>query len=91
MNRLFKLWRVGAQDLRMLFLALRQPNRPRWLLPATILLGLFALDPFNFAIPVLGIVDDLVLLPLLLRGLVKLATAAAAGTTKDDRTVVSVQ
>jgi uncharacterized membrane protein YkvA (DUF1232 family) len=28
-------------------------------------LGFFALEPFNFAIPVLGVIDDLFLLPLL--------------------------
>ena len=43
-----------------------------WLLPATLALGFFALEPFNLAIPVLGVVDDLILLPLLLHGLAKL-------------------
>jgi hypothetical protein len=48
----------------------------------------FAFEPLNFALPLVGVVDDLVLLPLLLRGLAKLA----AGTVRnrDDR-VVSVQ
>jgi uncharacterized membrane protein YkvA (DUF1232 family) len=45
------------------WLAVRHPNRPTWLLPATLALGFFALEPFNFAIPVLGVVDDLFLLP----------------------------
>ena len=72
MRRLFRLWRVGARDLRLLFFALRQPNRPPWLWPAALMLAFFALEPLNFAIPLLGAVDDLVLLPLLLRGLVKL-------------------
>ena len=39
--------------------------------PATLALTFFALEPFNFAIPVLGLVDDLFLLPLLLHGLAK--------------------
>ena len=53
-----------------------------------------ALEPFNFAIPVLGVVDDLVLLPLLLRALATIATRVIAlsstGRSRDDR-VVSVQ
>jgi uncharacterized membrane protein YkvA (DUF1232 family) len=73
MRRLFRLWRLSGQDLRLLWIALRRPNRPRWLLPATIALAFFALDPFNFALPFLGIVDDVLLLPLLLRLLAKLA------------------
>jgi hypothetical protein len=36
MRRLFRLWRLGARDLRLLWMALRHPNRPRWLIPATI-------------------------------------------------------
>jgi uncharacterized membrane protein YkvA (DUF1232 family) len=70
--RLLKLWRLGRQDLRLLWFALRHRSRPLWLWPATALLILYALDPANFAIPVLGLVDDLVLLPLALHLLVKL-------------------
>jgi uncharacterized membrane protein YkvA (DUF1232 family) len=70
---MFRLWRSSGQDLRLLWVALRNPNRPRWLLPATIVLAFFALDPLNFAIPVLGIVDDVFLLPLLLGLLAKFA------------------
>jgi uncharacterized membrane protein YkvA (DUF1232 family) len=75
MLRLLKLWRLLGNDARLLMVALRSPNRPRWLLPALLLLLVFALDPFNFAMPGLGIIDDLVLLPLLLRAIVKLAGA----------------
>jgi uncharacterized membrane protein YkvA (DUF1232 family) len=35
-------------------------------------LGVYALEPANFAIPLLGVVDDLVLLPLLLHGVARL-------------------
>ena len=66
------LWRVSRSDLRVLWLALRSPGRPRWLLPATLVLGLFALSPFNFALPVVGVLDDFVLLPLALHWLVRL-------------------
>ena len=69
MRRLFIIWRQGGRDLKLLWRALRHPDRPRWLLPATLLLAFFALDPLNLAMPVLGAVDDLVLLPLALRAL----------------------
>lgn len=35
-------------------------------------LGLYALDPLNFALPLAGIVDDLVLVPLLVHLVVRL-------------------
>ena len=37
-----------------------------WLLPAVGLLAFYALEPVNFALPVLGVIDDFLLLPLLL-------------------------
>lgn len=69
MRRLFIFWRQGGRDLKLLWRALKHPDRPAWLLPAAILLAFFALDPLNLAMPVLGVVDDLVLLPLALRAL----------------------
>jgi uncharacterized membrane protein YkvA (DUF1232 family) len=42
------------------------------LLPAAAALGFYALEPVNFAIPLLGIVDDFIFLPLLLHWLVKM-------------------
>jgi uncharacterized membrane protein YkvA (DUF1232 family) len=72
MRRLLLLWRVGRNDLRLLWFALRHPARPLWLLPVTALLALFALEPANFAIPLLGAVDDLVLLPMILHALLAL-------------------
>jgi uncharacterized membrane protein YkvA (DUF1232 family) len=73
--RLYRLWRLISQDARLLLLALRNPDRPRWLLPAVVLLALFALDPANLALPPLGLIDDLVLLPLLMHLLVRLSGA----------------
>lgn len=69
MRRLFIFWRRGGHDLKLLWRALKHPDRPRWLLPATVVLAFFALDPANLALPMLGAVDDLVLLPLALRAL----------------------
>lgn len=75
MYRLFRLWRRGGRDLRLLWFALRHRSRPGWLFPAAALLALYALEPFNFALPVIGLVDDFILLPLALRCLVKLLPA----------------
>jgi uncharacterized membrane protein YkvA (DUF1232 family) len=72
MYRLLRLWRLGGQDLRLLWFALRRRDRPVWLLPAVALLGLYALEPLNFAVPLLGVVDDFILLPLMVHWLVKL-------------------
>ncbi|MVC24880.1 hypothetical protein D6V10_20935, partial [Vibrio cholerae] len=66
MLRLLKLLRFVAKDLRLLLFALRHTRRPFWLAPAVIVLGLYALDPVNFAIPFVGAVDDFVLIPLVL-------------------------
>jgi uncharacterized membrane protein YkvA (DUF1232 family) len=94
MRRLFRLWRLSGQDLRLLWMALRHPDRPRWLILATIALAVFAVEPFNFAIPFLGIVDDVFLLPLLLRLLAKFAvpvTRVYIDPGSRDERVVSVQ
>jgi len=69
MRRLFIFWRQGGHDLKLLWRALKHPERPVWLLPAVVLLAFFAFDPANLALPVLGAVDDLLLLPLALRAL----------------------
>jgi uncharacterized membrane protein YkvA (DUF1232 family) len=71
MIRLLRLWRLGAADLRVLWFALRHRQRPVWLWPAAIIIALYALEPLNFAVPALGVVDDLVLVPLVLHLLVK--------------------
>lgn len=51
--------------------ALRHPDRPAWLVPAAVLLAFFALEPANLALPVLGAVDDFLILPLALRALLR--------------------
>ena len=71
MLRILRLWRLSGMDLRLLWFALRHGQRPIWLWPAVLILGWFALEPFNFAFPILGVMDDVILLPLLLHVLVK--------------------
>ncbi len=75
MQRLFRLWRMCGRDLRLFWYALQHSSRPLWLLPVAALLGIYAVEPANFAIPLLGVVDDLVLLPLILHGVVLLLPA----------------
>jgi uncharacterized membrane protein YkvA (DUF1232 family) len=76
LKRIFTLWRmVAGQDLRVLWFALRHQNRPGWLLPGLAGLALFAVEPVNFAIPMLGAVDEFVLVPLILHGMVKMLPA----------------
>lgn len=72
MIRLLRLWRLVAGDLRLLWFALRHPRRPIWLWPVAVILGLYALDPVNFALPFAGVVDDLILIPVLVHLVVKL-------------------
>lgn len=66
------LWRMSKADLRLLWFALRHPSRPAWLLPATLLLFVYAIAPFNFVLPLIGVVDDMVLVPLALHFLLML-------------------
>ena len=71
MKRIALLWKVVRDDLRVLLHALRRADRPRWLMPATALVALYAIDPFNVAVPFVGIVDDGVLVPLALHVMVR--------------------
>lgn len=76
LKRIFALWRVVAgQDLRLLWFAIRHEQRPGWLLPALAGLALFAVEPLNFTLPVLGAVDELILVPLVLHGMAKMLPA----------------
>ncbi len=42
------LWRVSRNDLRLLWFAARHPLRPGWLIPAAVMLALYAVSPVNF-------------------------------------------
>lgn len=71
MKRIALLWKLAKVDLHVLWSALRHPDRPVWLLPVTALLALYAMAPFNLAIPVIGLVDDGVIVPLALHMIVR--------------------
>jgi uncharacterized membrane protein YkvA (DUF1232 family) len=68
-KRLSILWSVIRGDARLLWFALRHPLAPRWLKPALAGVALYALSPVDLlpdALPLLGIADDLLLVPLAL-------------------------
>jgi uncharacterized membrane protein YkvA (DUF1232 family) len=85
-KRLTLLWTVLRGDARQLWFALRHPLAPTWLKLGTGLIVLYVLSPIDLVpdfIPVIGFVDDLVLVPLAIRFLLKrlppeIAHAAAA-------------
>ena len=68
------LWSVVRGDARLLWLALKHPLSPGWLKPAVALMVLYVLSPVDLipdVIPLLGLVDDVVLLPLAIRFVLK--------------------
>lgn len=85
-KRLTLLWTVLRGDARELWFALRHPAAPTWLKLGTALIVLYVLSPIDLIpdfIPGLGMLDDVVLVPLAIRWLLKhlpaeIAAAAAA-------------
>lgn len=73
-KRLTLLWTLVRGDARRLWFALRQPASPGWLKLGTALLVLYVFSPIDLipdVIPFLGAVDDLVLVPLAVRWMLK--------------------
>lgn len=85
-KRLALLWTVLRGDARQLWWALRHPQAPGWLKLGTALIVLYLFSPLDLVpdvLPFIGVVDDLVLVPLAIRFLLKrlpphIAEAAAA-------------
>lgn len=88
-KRLSVLWSVVRGDARLLWFALKHPQAPGWLKLGAVGIVLYLLSPVDLipdVVPVLGVVDDLVLIPLAIRFLlnrlpahVRTAAQAAAG------------
>jgi uncharacterized membrane protein YkvA (DUF1232 family) len=73
-KRLAVLWTIVRGDARLLWRALRHPLSPGWLKAGTALLVLYLVSPIDFVpdfIPFIGIVDDIVLVPLAIRWMLK--------------------
>ena len=74
LKRLTLVWTVLRGDARQLWFALRHPAAPSWLKWGTALIALYLFSPIDLipdVLPVIGIVDDLVLVPLAIRWLLK--------------------
>ena len=73
-KRLPLLWTVMRGDARQLWFALRHPQAPGWLKIGTLMIVLYVLSPIDLIpdfIPFVGFLDDIVLVPLAIRWLLK--------------------
>lgn len=73
-KRVTLLWTLLRGDARQLWFALRHPAAPGWLKLGTALIAIYLLSPIDLipdALPLIGVVDDLVLVPLAIRFLLK--------------------
>lgn len=85
-KRLSLIWTLFRSDARQLWFALRHPQAPGWLKIGTAMIVLYVLSPIDLipdVLPVIGVVDDLILMPLAIRWLLKrlpadIAQASAA-------------
>lgn len=71
-KRLSVLWSLARGDARRLWFALQHPRAPGWLKLGTAGVLLYLISPVDLipdVLPVVGIVDDLVLVPLAIRWL----------------------
>lgn len=78
-KRLALLWTVVRGDLLALWRALRHPLSPGWLKLATAGVALYLLSPVDLIpefVPFLGVVDDIVLVPLAIRFILNRLPAA---------------
>lgn len=83
-KRLTLVWALFKGDARQLWAALRHPGAPGWLKLGTGLLALYLVSPIDVIpdwIPFLGVVDDLVLVPLAIRWMLKRLPANVAAAT----------
>jgi uncharacterized membrane protein YkvA (DUF1232 family) len=85
-KRFTLLWSLVRGDARRLWLALRHPEAPTWLKVGTALIVLYVVSPIDLVpdvLPVIGVVDDLVLVPLAIRWLLnRLPPDIAAATAR---------
>ena len=73
-KRLTLLWTLLRGDARQLWFALRHPAAPPWLKVGTALTVLYLFSPIDLipdALPLIGVVDDLVLVPMAIRWMLK--------------------
>jgi uncharacterized membrane protein YkvA (DUF1232 family) len=71
-KRVSVLWSVVKGDARTLWFALQHPQAPGWLKIGTAAIVLYVISPIDLipdVLPVVGLVDDLVIVPLAIRWL----------------------
>ncbi|MDO9358638.1 MAG: YkvA family protein [Polaromonas sp.] len=87
-KRLTLLWVLLRGDARQLWFALRHPQAPGWLKWGTAGIALYLFSPIDLIpdmLPFFGIADDLVLVPLAIRFLLKRLPPEIAGASKERR------
>ena len=70
LKRLSLLWSLVKGDARLLWRAVRHPQSPGWLKFGTLGIALYLLSPIDVipdVIPFIGVLDDIVLVPLAIR------------------------
>jgi uncharacterized membrane protein YkvA (DUF1232 family) len=70
LKRLTLLWAVLRGDARLLWFALRHPSAPNWLKWGCALVAVYLFSPIDLIpdmLPLIGMGDDLVLVPLAIR------------------------
>jgi len=78
-KRIAVVWTLVKVDARVLWYALQHPQSPRWLKVGVFGLVAYLLSPVDLVpdmLPVIGVVDDLVLIPLAMRWLRRRLPAA---------------
>lgn len=84
LKRLTLLWTLVRGDARQLWAALRHPAAPGWLKAGTALVVLYLVSPVDLipdVLPFIGAIDDIVLVPLAIRWMLKRLPADVAAAT----------
>ena len=71
-KRVSMLWSLAKGDARLMWRALRHPNAPGWLKLGAAGVLLYVLSPVDLipdVIPLIGVLDDIVVVPLAMRWL----------------------
>jgi len=87
-KRIALLWTLVRGDARQLWFALRHPAAPGWLKLGTAMIALYLISPVDLipdALPLIGVVDDLVLVPMAIRWLLKRLPADIARAAAERR------
>ena len=87
-KRLTVLWTVLRGDARRLWFAVRHPAAPAWLKLGTALIVLYVVSPIDLipdVLPVVGVVDDLIVVPLAIRWLLARLPAEIADAAEQRR------